>query len=149
MSPENQTLREALKEYYQLNPHTYQVETMDDHSKRNFTAHDIAHVVFGCDTSIRGENKLGAWCLFGTNLGYWGYSFGFQRAPEARKAFYKTVFSLGLINSATIYLKSLPTQFQVWKRTRKMKKKWPFYEYHEYLDKTLFQIRQEFLISTL
>jgi ubiquinone biosynthesis protein Coq4 len=144
-----QTLREALDEYYQINPELYNPNQMDQLSSKKFIAHDVAHVLFGCDTTIEGECKVGAWSIFGTDIGLWGYTLGFQQAQEIRNATLSTVFELGIFKSAFIFIKSVPLRIRVLIRTFKMKHRWPFYNFDQYWDKPLNTLRTEFGITLI
>ena len=53
-----QTLRQALDEYYAAEPDLLTPTSLPDEIKRRLRAHDASHVVFGCDTSARGELVL-------------------------------------------------------------------------------------------
>ena len=50
-----QSLREAIAEYYQCNPGLLEPDDMPDGAACLFRQHDAGHVVFGCDTSLRGR----------------------------------------------------------------------------------------------
>ena len=60
-----QTLLEGLEELYINNP---EVAASSKLKGKSFQDHDLTHVIFGCDTSIRGEIILKPWILFGTNI---------------------------------------------------------------------------------
>ena len=50
-----QSLREGLAEYYSSDPALLAPTSVSDEIASRLRAHDAAHVVFGCDTSVRGE----------------------------------------------------------------------------------------------
>jgi ubiquinone biosynthesis protein Coq4 len=52
------TLQQALDRYYAKNPGFYQPHQLDDNSRKVFFAHDVCHILFGCDTSLKGEAKV-------------------------------------------------------------------------------------------
>ena len=60
-----QTRREGLDEYYGSDPSLLAPRALPDAARRSLLAHDAAHVVFGCDTSARGEIVLSRWTLRG------------------------------------------------------------------------------------
>lgn len=68
----SQTLREGLAEYYEHNPALLDPAQMDPQAARLFRQHDAAHVVFGCDTSLRGEALIDTWTIFGSTIGLRG-----------------------------------------------------------------------------
>ena len=59
------TLQEGLDELYIHNP---DVAATSKLKGKSFQDHDVTHVIFGCDTSIRGEIILKPWILFGTDI---------------------------------------------------------------------------------
>ena len=67
------TLEEALQEYYQANADILYRGDKSVDSVDFFRCHDVAHVVFGCDTSLMNEAMVKTWTVFGTTLGFWGH----------------------------------------------------------------------------
>lgn len=65
------TLAEALAEFRELHAETLYTREMSDDSREFFRRHDIAHVVFACDTSLLNEAMVKFWTAFGTTLGFW------------------------------------------------------------------------------
>jgi hypothetical protein len=53
-----QTLREGLAEYYALNPHVTPPETQPSEFAKILLAHDVGHVIYGCDTGMYDELKI-------------------------------------------------------------------------------------------
>lgn len=53
-----QTLREGLTEYYALNPHMTPPETQPSEFAKILLAHDVGHVIYGCDTGMYDELKI-------------------------------------------------------------------------------------------
>ena len=49
------TLGEGLSELY---CHAPDVAEVSDRKGKSFRDHDLTHVIFGCDTSLEGENLL-------------------------------------------------------------------------------------------
>jgi hypothetical protein len=67
------TLQQALDKYYAKNPDFYQPNQLDDDSRRVFFAHDVCHIIFGCDTSLVGEAKVEQWTIHSTNFSFKEY----------------------------------------------------------------------------
>ena len=117
-----------------------------------FYNHDRIHVVFGCDTSIADEFKADFWTLFGTDMQFTQFInyikspeiIAFQKELKAKaKRGYLNVDKKGVLTSA------LTSPIRIFLHTRKMKKKWPWKNHAEYLDKSLKSIREEFGIQVL
>lgn len=68
------SLTKALDIHYEKNPNfrkwnEYKSELM----QKTMKAHDIAHVVFGCDTTLSGEFRVELFSFFGVNLTFEEY----------------------------------------------------------------------------
>ncbi len=72
-----QTLREGLEEYYALNPHITLPDSQPPEFARILRAHDVGHVIYGCDTAMRDELKI-------LPLFWWTSECTFQRFQEMR-----------------------------------------------------------------
>ena len=59
------TLQEGLNELYLNAPEVARVSQLKG---KTFHDHDLTHVIFGCDTSLKGEILLNPWILFGTTI---------------------------------------------------------------------------------
>lgn len=53
-----QTLQEGLTEYYALNPHVTDPTTQPSGFGKILYAHDVGHVIYGCDTGMHDELKI-------------------------------------------------------------------------------------------
>jgi len=53
-----QTLREGLEEYYALNPHVTPPSSQPPEFAEILQAHDVGHVIYGCDTRMYDELKI-------------------------------------------------------------------------------------------
>lgn len=138
------TLREALKEFHQSNPGVIDSAKIDIEAKGFFVCHDIAHVIFDCDTSVQGEGTVKLWTLFGTTLGVLDHFKGYQEVNAfelAQNYSVKQTFLGGLK-----VLSLLPS---VIIRSRQMKKKWPWSCFDKYLDISVTAIREEFNITPI
>ncbi|API85838.1 hypothetical protein [Francisella uliginis] len=143
------TLNEGLQEYNKNYPFLNSNDGHDEASKW-FKNHDITHVLFGTiPFEIRGEAINDTWTLVGSNVTLKGY-----------KEFFKFVDYKTVINS---YLKKYKYKFVVYLvmlkyipvcllaafKAYKMSKKWDWYNYDNYLDIPLKDIRKEFNIKVI
>lgn len=139
-------LRKGLKKFRnQYKDHLY-------HDKNNaskeaiffFEAHDVAHVLFGCDISLYGEGSVKIWTIFGTTLGFWKHIKGYKEANafELSRDFtlshiVKNIFKLLFAIPRIIY------------RAKQMTKPWNWVGFEQYLDRPIEEIREEFNIKIL
>jgi ubiquinone biosynthesis protein Coq4 len=139
------TLQNALDQYYLEHPDFYQPSDMDAESKKVFLAHDVCHVIFGCDTNIRGEVIAEQWIMNGTNVGAKNYMDALLNNETTVAAVQDTINPKSIfqgIISAPVALKTL------W-RARKLEPKWDFYNYQKYLQTSVNQIRAEYKIKII
>ncbi len=142
LDPESsQTLREALAEYYGCNPDLLDPGGLAPEVAEAFRRHDAGHVVFGCDTSLRGESLIDTWTIFGTSAGLRGY-LEYFRYPQVNQIFADVGFS----KLASSSLRALPDMLRVIVRSRRLRAKWPWDGYTDRLDRTLHELRREFNI---
>ena len=73
------TLREGLAEYFRGNPDLMNESELPQDLSEGLHAHDIAHVVFGCDTTLLGEVVLVRWSVFGVTGSLRPYLIGLRR----------------------------------------------------------------------
>ncbi|AJC48358.1 hypothetical protein IB642_04575 [Allofrancisella guangzhouensis] len=143
------TLQECLEKYNKNYPFLNANNGHDEASKW-FRNHDITHVIFGTKPfQIRGEAINDIWTLIGSNVTFKGY-----------KEFFKFVDYKTVINS---YLKKYKYKFIVYLvtlgyipicvlaafRAFKMTKKWDWYNYDNYLNTPVKDIRKEFNIKVI
>ena len=112
-----------------------------DEAKEFFRCHDIAHVVFGCDTTIFGEGVVKIWTVFGTTLGFWKHIAGYNEA-DAFALF--RMYSLKHV--AKNILRLFVTIPSVIVRARRMSKPWNWSDFETYMDVPIGKIREEFNI---
>lgn len=142
-----QTLREGLAEYYALNPHITPPETQPPEFAKILLAHDVGHVIYGCDTGMYDELKI-------LPLFWWTSECTFQRFRQMRNTPAVDVMYEDMIREKGILwlygsvLKVLPPLIpelvSLWFKTRDRKKRVPFLEFHPLLDRSLLAIRQEY-----
>ncbi|WP_242025713.1 hypothetical protein [Leptolyngbya sp. FACHB-36] len=142
-----QTLQEGLKEYYASNPHLTPPETQPSEFAKILLAHDVGHVIYGCDTGMYDEAKI-------LPLFWWTSECTFQRFREMRNTPAVDVMYDDMIKEkGVLWLYSefikvipplIPELISIWLKTRKRSKRVPFLEFEPLLDRTLLDIRQEF-----
>lgn len=137
-----QTLAEGIVEYYAANPMLLDPKSMDPAVSRLFKQHDAGHVVFGCDTSLRGESLIDTWTIFGSTARMKGYMEYFKH-PQI----YQIFEDVGYFNMTIEFLRCLPDVLRVLVRCRRMQSRWPWDRYDDYVGRTLDDIRREFNIS--
>lgn len=64
-----QTLAEAIEEYFAANPGLAQGRHMSPEAREFFRCHDAADVVFGCDTTLDDEAVVKIASILGTTVG--------------------------------------------------------------------------------
>ncbi|MEM7281094.1 MAG: hypothetical protein AAF438_05660 [Pseudomonadota bacterium] len=135
------TLREAFERFHHRRNQIVTANENEPDSERFFNSHDVAHVVFGCDSSLRGEGIVKLWTIFGTTLGFAKHIEGYKEA-NAFALFREYRLRHVLMNVPKV-LAAAPL---VIARARKMSKKWPWKSYDQYLDTPIREIRREFNI---
>ena len=108
--------------------------------------HDYIHVVFGLNTAMEQEMLNDIWTFFGTNISWKEFRSYFDY-PELRELGMKILKEFGVFGVIRLYINALPAVKEVWKRTRKMHKKWPYNCPNEFTSKTISDLRIEFGIK--
>jgi ubiquinone biosynthesis protein Coq4 len=134
-----QTLREGLAEYYARNPQLLDPARMPADAAALFRQHDIAHVVFGCDTTLRGETVVDTWTIFATSIGLRGYR-DYLKLSQVSDLFAQT----GYWRMATEFIRCIPDVLRVVWRSRQVTRKWPWRDYGDHLERPLRDIREQF-----
>ncbi len=155
-----QTLQEGLEEYYALNPHITDPRKLPPDFAKILIAHDVSHVILGCDTNMYDELKL-------LPLTFWTSDFKFddyirtRKDPKIKPAIdmmYDDLIKqhgvLWLYGSILLVLpRLLPEIIKIWLQTRTRRKFYPFLEYESLgyqakseskAEHSLLEIRQEY-----
>ena len=142
-----QTLREGLAEYYAANPHVTDPATQPEDFAAILRAHDVGHVIYGCDTGMYDELKilpLFWWtseCTFRTYL-------QMKDSPAVDAMYEDMIREKGTLWLYRSVLKVLPgvvlALIPIWFKTRNRQKRVPFLEFEPLLERSLLDIRQEF-----
>jgi ubiquinone biosynthesis protein Coq4 len=139
-----QTLAEGLAELRTSFDGFIDEDALDGQARELFHSHDIAHVIFGCDTSLLQEAMVDTWTLFGSTVGARAY-IAYLGTEEARRV----ILDAGVARTLWTVLRGLPRLVSVARRARAMKKRWPWSEHAEYMNRPLSEIRTEFGIRVL
>lgn len=139
-----QSLREGIAEYRARNPGLLDPSTLPPDAEALFRQHDAGHVVFGCDTSLRGETLIDTWTVVGTTAGVRGY-LRYFRYPQVNQIF----ADVGYARIALESLRCLPDVLRVLVRSRRLSHRWPWAGYEQYLDRPLGEIRRRFNIRVV
>jgi ubiquinone biosynthesis protein Coq4 len=144
----NLTLKEAIEIHYTVNPQfqrfgTFKTETANSLIK----AHDITHIIFGCNTGYDEEIRIQLWTRSGVIFNIPKKDiFKYLLDREALtlllpKGIFRYIF--------TRFLLTLKEQEKVKKQASLMVKKWEYFKEDSYMDKTIGEIRKEFGITIL
>ncbi len=133
------TLQQGLEEYYASRDDLKQGRGLSLPGKEFFRCHDTVHVVFGYNTELPSEAGVKMWSFFGTDAGlrrlYQGYRL------EESKEIYTSLRFRQIVDAGTKALVIVP---RVILQSFKMKKRWPWSDFDDYLSTPLASIREEF-----
>ncbi|MFZ1699185.1 MAG: hypothetical protein WBO10_04795 [Pyrinomonadaceae bacterium] len=141
---DSNTLQQGLDQFHKSNTKYFSERSVSKEGEEFLRCHDIAHIVFGCDTTIYGEGVVKIWITFGTALGFWKVVNGYNDA-SAFELFRMYSFR-HLAKNILRYLLVIPKTIL---RTKKMTKPWPFLDHKAYLNIPISEIRKEFNIQIL
>ena len=141
------SLREGLAEYYALNPHVTDPTTQPSEFAKILRAHDVGHVIYGCDTGMYDELKI-------LPLFWWTSECTFQtylkmkNSPAVDVMYEDMLNKKGFLWLCGAILRVLPgvilELIPIWFKTRNRQKLLPFLEFEPLLDCSILDIRQEF-----
>ncbi len=139
------TLNEGLKMHYSVNP------TFRENTRKApvFYNHDLAHVLFGLDTSIEHEAIVDFRCMFSTNWGVKKYTVDYFKDPESIKIIKNIMKEIGYFKSILGGLKSLPKMIKVVFDSKNMFKKWEINPNERLLNTKLSDLRKEYNIKVI
>jgi len=138
------TLREALAEFYAINSALFCVPVPETPWTQLLVHHDVGHVFFGVNTSILDETAGDYWTLFATDLSFKEY-LAYANTPQGKKL----IKQIGFINIVKSIVYGLPLLIQIYRRSRKMNRKWQTKGYQPYMDTPLGQLRKIFKLEIL
>ncbi|MEM1395732.1 MAG: hypothetical protein AAF757_18990 [Cyanobacteria bacterium P01_D01_bin.116] len=147
-----QTVQEGLEEYYKINSDLTNPKTQPDDFGKILLAHDVGHVIYGCDTDMYDELKL-------LPLSWWTSECTFKEYLKMRKNPAVDVMYEDLIKRhGVIWLyfsiifvlpRLVPELVSIWFKTRNRQNRVPFLEFESLLNRSLLDIRQELGILDL
>ncbi len=138
------SLREGLAEYRSSVSDLLEEPAVSAGMREYVEAHDVAHVVFGCDTSGRGEIVLARWSLFGTTDSIRPYLRALAYRETAR--LFLAILDLRNIGYG---IRAIPAALTAVWRSLFMTRRWPSRDYGAWLDRPLAEIRREFNIRVV
>jgi hypothetical protein len=138
-----QTLAEALWEYYAANQGRVSPPgDLPPESFALFRNHDICHVVFGLDTSLRDEVLVDARTLLSCDVGFTRYAAYLAHDQQARALFRE----LGYVKGAWVTLLAVPRIVRaIWEALR-MPRRWPWSPPESFQARRLDDLRHAFRI---
>ncbi|MEC4811745.1 MAG: hypothetical protein SAK29_00420 [Scytonema sp. PMC 1069.18] len=146
-----QTLRQGLEEYYTHNPNITNPKDLPPEFAKILLAHDITHIILGCDINMYDELKLLPLCFWTSDYKFSDY-LRTIRDPKIKPAIaimYKDLVKqhglLWLYGSILLVIpRLLPELIVMWFKTRGERNYYPFFDYEPLLDTSLLEIRQTF-----
>ena len=140
-------LSEALRQHYVLNPQfTVWNAYKSAIAQKLVRAHDISHIVFGCDTSLLGEMRVQLWAKFGVQSFGFRESLNYAKDKEAKVLLKNPV---GYGSMFVFFLKHLNEVFKVRRQSKFMSEQWIYFEEHGYMEMKVGDIRQQFGIQVV
>lgn len=140
----NITLQQAIVQFHKKNMKYFSKRTTSKDGKQFLRCHDVAHIVFGCDTTIYGEGVVKIWTTFGTTLSLWKVINGYNEANAFQ--FFRLYSLPHIMKNILRFFLVIP---KVIVRAKRMSKPWPFSAYEPYFNIQLSEIRKEFNIQIL
>ena len=141
------TLQDGLRKHYLLNPQFTQWNNYtSDNAKKLVKAHDISHLVFGCDTSLLGEMRVQLWAKFAVQKFSFKESLAYARDKEARVLLKNPV---GYLAMFMFFLKHFSEIGKVRRQSRTMTAKWVYFDEDAYVKLPVRDIRKRFGIVVI
>lgn len=137
------TLEEGLGEFYDSRDDLVLGRGASDSARKLFRCHDVAHVVFGCSTTLTNEAMVKIWSFFGTTAGL--SLIRDYRSPESQEI-YEEIEWRDVLGTALRSTVNVPL---VLVRCLRMQKRWPWSDFERYRGVRLAEIRREFGIRIL
>lgn len=142
-----QILRQGLEEYYDANPDLTHPNQMPPDFAKIMLAHDVSHVVFGCDTDMYDELKLLPLIFLASDYKFRDYLRD-RKNPAVDVMYDDLVKRQGLLwlyGSILVVLPQLlPELVMIWFKTRGTRRYWLYFDFEPQLERSLLDIRQDF-----
>jgi ubiquinone biosynthesis protein Coq4 len=113
-----------------------------EQSRELFSGHDVIHVISGLGTEITEESLVDAFTFSCTDLPL-KTALSYAQLPEV-KALFKHLNIWQVVKGS---LCAIPKAFKLWRASKQMPKKWPFFGWQRYLDTPIKDIRKEYNIQ--
>jgi hypothetical protein len=134
-----------------MNPNISDPRKLPSDFARILLAHDVSHVIYGCDTGMYDELKI-------LPLTWWTSNYKFRDhlrtlkdpniSPAIKVMYDDLIKEHGIVWLYTSILfvlpQLLPELIFIWRRTRDRQRYVPFLDFDPLLDCSLLEIRQEF-----
>ena len=141
------TLREGIEEYHRyLTTLGRTIGTDEAHGI--WTFHDATHVIFGHDTTLEQEASLD-FCVFLQCRFKWRDLVAYNGDPVIQALFKSLISELGYTAPLVSYWRNRKVIWRIFRRSRQLKKKWPFKFPPEWLDRSVIELREEHGIVVL
>ncbi len=137
------TLEEALSEYDGSRDDLVTGRGISDSARKFFRCHDVAHVVFGCSTTLTNEAMVKIWSFFGTTAGL--SLLRDYRSPESKEIYEQIKWS----DVPGTALRSMRVVPLVLFRCLRMHKRWPWSDFGPYMNVRLAETRREYGIGVV
>ncbi len=145
------TLQEGLDIYY--NAFEDQESILRGDTKTDYIfGHDCTHIIFGLGLSIKEEAILDTYTIFGCKESLKLFTIGVGqifRSKDLLGLYKKLISEHGIKGLINIVLSSKKSANIARMNTKKMKKKWKYFNPESYLSHKIRDIRDEFGISIL
>ncbi|MEM6477355.1 MAG: hypothetical protein AAF687_14465 [Pseudomonadota bacterium] len=138
----NLTLLQALEAFRKEHDLEEKYLDMRTEAQEHFERHDIVHVLFGLDTSIRQEAQADSWTIFGTDISL-KHIMDFFGLPEEKEL----IKEIGWWAITKAYFQGIPDGLRIAWRARKLRKKWRWSDNAKYRSARVEDIRSEFGIQ--
>jgi hypothetical protein len=144
---ETLTLSDALRRHYVLNAQfTVWNDYKSEIAQKLVKAHDISHLIFGCDTSLLGEMRVQLWAKFGVQQFGFRESFSYAKDKEARVLLKNPV---GYWSIFKFFVTHFGEASAVRAQSKKMAKKWVYFKESDYMEMTVGEIRTRFGVAVI
>ena len=141
------TLQEGLRKHYLLNPRfTPWDNYKGENAKKLVKAHDISHLVFGCDTSLLGEMRVQLWAKFAVQKFSFKESLTYARDKEAKVLLKNPV---GYLAMFVFFVKHFSEIARVRRQAKLMPAKWVYFNEDAYMTMSVSDIRRRFGIIVI
>lgn len=140
-------LNEALHRHCLLNSQfTIWSNYQSEIAKKLVKAHDISHLVFGCDTSLLGEMRVQLWAKFGVQKFGFKESLMYAKDKEAKVLLKNPV---GYKAMLLFFIKNIAEVGKVRSQAKQMAEKWIYFEEDHYMQDTVGEVRAKFGIAVI